>query len=125
MSRGCADNVHICKWPGPTLGLEQADDTARPPSTCPPEWCEGDEPDPSDGEIWEAMNAQAPRLTALAGSFGLTIMALQPLNQFDGWPEGCKRAEWVRRKAERWLPLCAQLGVELLQVCNRLLLNSG
>ncbi|EON68432.1 hypothetical protein W97_07756 [Coniosporium apollinis CBS 100218] len=87
-----------------------------PPSTCPPEWCEGDEPDPSDGEIWEAMDAQAPRLIALAESFGLTIMALQPLNQFDGWPEGCERAEWVRRKAERWLPLCAQLGVKLLQV---------
>ena len=90
--------------------------TGSPPSTCPPEWCEGDEPDPSDGKIWEAMNAQAPRLTALAESFGLTIMALQPLNQFDGWPEGCERAGWVRRKAERWLPLCAQLGVKLLQV---------
>jgi sugar phosphate isomerase/epimerase len=69
-------------------------------------------------EIWDAMNAQAPMLTALAETFGLTIMALQPLNQFDGWPEGIERAEWVRRKAERWLPLCAKLGVKLLQVCN-------
>jgi sugar phosphate isomerase/epimerase len=64
------------------------------------------------------MYSQAPRLIALAESFGLTIMALQPLNQFDGWPEGNKRAEWARRKAERWLPLCARLGVKLLQVCG-------
>jgi sugar phosphate isomerase/epimerase len=92
------------------------DDTRRPPSTCPPDWCEGDEPDPSDEEIWDAMYIQAPRLNALAKAFGLAIMALQPLNQYDGWPEGCERAKWVRRKAERWLPLCALLGVELLQV---------
>jgi sugar phosphate isomerase/epimerase len=103
---------------GASLGYNRLMVTGSPPSTCPPEWCEGDEPDPSDGKIWEAMNAQAPRLTALAESFGLTVMALQPLNQFDGWPEGCERAVWVRRKAERWLPLCAQLGVNLLQVCD-------
>ena len=62
------------------------------------------------------MYAQAPKLVALAESFDLTIMALQPLNQFDGWHEGSERADWVRQKAERWLPLCARLGVELLQV---------
>jgi len=51
-----------------------------------------------------------------AAHFGLTILMLQPLNQFDGWPENTKRADWVRRKAEKWLPLCSKLGVEMLQV---------
>ena len=71
------------------------------------------------------MHAQASRLVALAESFGLTIMALQPLNQFDGWHEGSARAEWVRQKAERWLLLCAQLGVKLLQVGGSLSVDSN
>lgn len=41
---------------------------------------------------------------------------LQPLNQYDGWAEGSKRGEWVKRKAEKWLPLCSKLRVEQLQV---------
>lgn len=41
---------------------------------------------------------------------------LQPLNQFDGWPDDTKRGEWVKRKAEKWLPLCSKLRVEQLQV---------
>lgn len=87
-----------------------------PPSSCPPEWKEADEPDPSDEEIWQALYQEAPELISLATNYGLRILALQPLNQFDGWPEGSVRAEWVRRKAERWLPLCSKLEVELLQV---------
>lgn len=88
----------------------------RPPSTCPPEWGEADEPDPSDTEIWDALYARAEDMIAYAKSFGLTILMLQPLNQFDGWPEGSKRADWVKRKAEKWLPLCSKLHVEQLQV---------
>lgn len=87
-----------------------------PPSSCPPEWKEADEPDPSDEEIWQALYQEAPELINLAANYGLRILALQPLNQFDGWSEGSMRAEWVRHKAERWLPLCSQLEVELLQV---------
>ncbi|ODN81782.1 hypothetical protein L202_02155 [Cryptococcus amylolentus CBS 6039] len=87
-----------------------------PASTCPPEWSEGGEPDPSDTEIWDAFYAKTDSFKALAAKYGLTILILQPLNQFDGWPEGSKRAEWVRRKAEKWLVLCSKLGVEQIQV---------
>ncbi|WWD01548.1 hypothetical protein V866_008493 [Kwoniella sp. B9012] len=87
-----------------------------PPSTCPEEWKEADEPDPEDEEIWNAMYEEASSFLELAESHGLSVLALQPLNQFDGWPEGSKRAEWVRRKAKRWLTLCSRLKVELIQV---------
>ncbi|AAW44929.1 hypothetical protein CNBL0420 [Cryptococcus deneoformans B-3501A] len=87
-----------------------------PPSTCPPEWSEADEPDPSDDAIWKALYAKAEDFKKLVAKYGMTCLVLQPLNQFDGWPEGSKRAEWVRRKAEKWLPLCSKLAVEQLQV---------
>lgn len=87
-----------------------------PPSTCPPEWSEADEPDPSDDAIWKALYAKAEDFKKLVAKYGMTCLVLQPLNQFDGWPEGSKRAKWVRRKAEKWLPLCSKLGVEQLQV---------
>lgn len=75
-----------------------------------------DEPDPSDDEIWEALYGHAPALIDLALTHGLTLLIMQPLNQFDGWPSDHPRAEWARRKAERWLPLCSRLGVQYLQV---------
>ncbi|WRT68156.1 uncharacterized protein IL334_005131 [Kwoniella shivajii] len=87
-----------------------------PKSTCPADWKEADEPDPSDTTLWNALYAEAPKLVEYAASCGLQLLALQPLNQFDGWPRGTSRAQWVRRKAEKWLPLCALLKVELLQV---------
>ncbi|ODO05015.1 hypothetical protein I350_05627 [Cryptococcus amylolentus CBS 6273] len=87
-----------------------------PESTCPPAWAEFREPDPSDSEIWAALSTFAPKFTALANQYGLTVIVLQPLNHFEGWPEGHEREEWSRRKAERWLSLCAELGVEFLQV---------
>lgn len=89
----------------------------RPGSTCPPEWSEANEPDPSDEEIWQALYSLAPDFVRLARRYGVKLVVLQPLNQFDGWPAGTEKAEWVRRKAERWLPLCSKLGVEFLQVC--------
>jgi predicted xylose isomerase-like sugar epimerase len=93
-----------------------------PASTCPDGWGEGGEPDPSDDQIWNVLYSKAEDVKALAKSYGLTVLMLQPLNQFDGWPEGSPRANWVRRKAERWLPLCAKLGVEMLQVRAQLCL---
>ncbi|GFZ51153.1 hypothetical protein JCM24511_08911 [Saitozyma sp. JCM 24511] len=87
-----------------------------PRSTCPPDWCEGDEPDPSDEEIWRVMDTMAGEMLSLAKRYGLTILAVQPLNQFEGWPAGSVREEWGRRKAERWLRLCSKLAVELIQV---------
>ncbi|WVF72588.1 hypothetical protein IAT40_007405 [Kwoniella sp. CBS 6097] len=87
-----------------------------PAFTCPREWQEADEPDPSDTEIWAALNEDAPKLVQSASKRGIKILAIQPLNQFDGWPEGSKRSEWVRRKAEKWLYLCSQLQVEMIQV---------
>ncbi|WVW79123.1 hypothetical protein I302_101088 [Kwoniella bestiolae CBS 10118] len=87
-----------------------------PPSTCPEEWKVDDEPDPSDSTIWQAMYDHAEELKALAGKYGLRLLMLQPLNQFDGWPKGHEREEWCRRKAERWVGLCKLLGVEYLQV---------
>jgi hypothetical protein len=89
-----------------------------PASTCPPEWSEADEPDPTDTEIWDALYSKAGDLVSYAATFGLSILMLQPLNQFDGWHEGSKRGEWVKRKAEKWLPLCSKLGVEQLQVSH-------
>jgi sugar phosphate isomerase/epimerase len=62
------------------------------------------------------MFAQAAVLVKLAGSYGLKILMLQPLNQFDGWPKGHKRKEWSYRKAEKWLQVCSKLGVEQIQV---------
>lgn len=93
----------------------------RPESTCPPEWSEANEPDPSDEEIWQALYSLAADFVHLARKYGVKVVVLQPLNQFDGWPAGTERAEWVRRKAERWLPLCSKLGVEFLQVCFSLI----
>ena len=87
-----------------------------PPSTCPAEYIRDDEPDPSDEQLWDALYSHAEPLKALAKSLGLTLLIFQPLSQFEGWPKGSHRAEWVRRKAERWLPLCAKLGVGYLQV---------
>jgi hypothetical protein len=55
-------------------------------------------------------------MLAYAAGYGLSILMLQPLNQFDGWPAGSERADWVKRKAEKWLPLCSRLRVEMLQV---------
>lgn len=89
----------------------------RPESTCPPEWSEANEPDPSDEEIWQALYSLAPDFVRFARRYGVKLVVLQPLNQFDGWLAGTERAEWVRRKAQRWLPLCSKLGVEFLQVC--------
>lgn len=95
--------------------------SARPPSTCPKEWMADGEPDPSDDQIWDAFYDQAGKLRDLAGSNGLELLMLQPLNQYDGWEKGTKRDEWVRRKAQRWLKLCEKLGVQYLQVCCSLL----
>lgn len=88
----------------------------RPPSTCPEAWGEGGEPDPSDEEIWDAMYGKAEDLKALAAKYGLQILMLQPLNQFEGWDEGSSRDEWAKRKAQKWLTLCSKLGVEQIQV---------
>ncbi|KAL7418290.1 hypothetical protein Q5752_006746 [Cryptotrichosporon argae] len=104
------------------LGFENYVDWVRqhhpdlPASTCPEAWCEGGEPDPADDGLWTALYDSAKAVKELAAAHGLTIVALQPLNQFDGWPEGHPRREWSRRKAERWLPLCSLLGIEMLQV---------
>ncbi|TYJ58570.1 hypothetical protein B9479_000780 [Cryptococcus floricola] len=66
-------------------------------------WSEGGEPDPSDTEIWDAFYAKIDDFKALAAKYGLTILILRPLNQFDGWPEGSK------------MVLCSELGVEQIQ----------
>lgn len=105
-----------------TLGREikerkcWADTYGSPPSTAPVEWADAGEPDPSDAELWEALYSYAPKVVELAKSYGISILMLQPLNQFEGWAKGTKRAEWSRAKAEKWLPLCAKLGVEQIQV---------
>ena len=88
----------------------------RPKSTCPPDWCEGGEPDPSDEDIWNAVYESCNEIKQLASSYGLALLVPQPMNQFDGWPAGHPRELFSRRKAERWLPMCARLGVEFLQV---------
>lgn len=93
-----------------------ADIYGSPPSTAPIEWADAGEPDPSDAELWEALYSYAPKVIALARSYNISILMLQPLNQFEGWAKGTKRAEWSRTKAEKWLPLCAKLGVEQIQV---------
>lgn len=93
-----------------------ADIQGSPPSTAPVEWADAGEPDPSDVELWEALYSYAPKVIELAKSYGISILMLQPLNQFEGWAKGTKRAEWSRAKAEKWLPLCAKLRVEQIQV---------
>ncbi|OCF60344.1 hypothetical protein L486_03026 [Kwoniella mangroviensis CBS 10435] len=87
-----------------------------PPSTCPEEWKVDDEPSPSDHEIWDALYSHAPKLKSLAETHGLRLLMLQPLNQFDGWPKGHEREEWVKEKAKKWIELCKKLRVEYLQV---------
>ncbi|KAK6909912.1 hypothetical protein L486_00436 [Kwoniella mangroviensis CBS 10435] len=87
-----------------------------PDSTCPEAWGEGGEPDPSDDELWEAMYKKADDLVALAAKYDLKVLMLQPLNQYEGWPQGSEREEWAWRKAQRWLILCSKIGVEQIQV---------
>jgi len=62
------------------------------------------------------MFSNATVLVELASKFDLKILMLQPLNQFDGWPEGHKRKDWAYRKAAKWLTLCSKLGVLQIQV---------
>jgi len=62
------------------------------------------------------MYSQADILVTLAKQYGLKILMLQPLNQFDGWPKSHPRKEWAFRKAERWLTTCSKVGVEQIQV---------
>lgn len=88
----------------------------RPASTCPAEYIRDDEPDHSDDAIWDTLYSHADQLKAFARRLGFTLIIFQPLSQFEGWPTGSKRSDWVRRKAERWLPLCSKLGVNFLQV---------
>ncbi|KAH8756212.1 xylose isomerase-like protein [Diaporthe sp. PMI_573] len=87
-----------------------------PPSTAPAEWADAGEPDPSDTELWEALYAYAPKVIELAQGYGISILMLQPLNQFEGWAKGTRREQWSRAKAQKWLPLCAKLGVGQIQV---------
>lgn len=93
-----------------------AETAGSPPSTAPVEWADAGEPDPSDAELWDALYSYAPKVIELAKSYGISILMLQPLNQFEGWEKGTKREVWSRAKAEKWLPLCAKLGVEQIQV---------
>lgn len=74
-----------------------------------------DEPDPNDEEIRRVMYESASDCQALAKTYDVKALIFQPLNQFEAWPEG-ERADWSKRKAERWIKLCAELGVEMLQV---------
>jgi sugar phosphate isomerase/epimerase len=78
-----------------------------------------DEPDPSDTVIWDALYRRADDLKALAASYGLQVIIFQPMSQYEGWPEGSHRSDWVREKAKRWLPLCSKLGVTYLQVSDK------
>ncbi|WWC94360.1 hypothetical protein V866_001202 [Kwoniella sp. B9012] len=87
-----------------------------PASTCPEGWGEGGEPDPSDEEIWSAMYSKAGDLVNLASTYGLKVLMLQPLNQYEGWTDGSEREGWAWRKAQRWLTLCSKIGVEQIQV---------
>jgi hypothetical protein len=97
-----------------TLGFPP--DLFSPASTCPPEWIRDDEPAPSDEKIWEAMYSEAEFLKNHVKSLGMQLVVFQPISQFEGWHKGSKRYEFVRAKAEKWLPLCAILGVQYLQV---------
>lgn len=128
---GCGNKIPICEYerkrrtpcPRPAKRKRNTSEILSfwltpisPPSTAPVEWADAGEPDPSDVELWEALYSYAPKVIELAKSYGISILMLQPLNQFEGWAKGTKRAEWSRAKAEKWLPLCAKLGVEQIQV---------
>lgn len=110
---GFDNSVLICETV-PLSEMYQAD-FSSPPSTAPHEWAEAGEPDPSDEEIWKALFDHVPAMLSLAKSYDIKILMLQPLNQFEGWAAGSKRADWCRRKAEKWMPLCSALGVEQIQ----------
>lgn len=116
---GYGSKILICKYKMKwqfILASKCSDTHCSPPSTAPVEWADAGEPDPSDTELWEALYSYAPKVIDLAKSYGLSILMLQPLNQFEGWAKGTKREQWSRAKAEKWLPLCAKLGVEQIQV---------
>lgn len=104
---GFDNSVLICETV-PLSQLYQAD-YSSPASTAPHEWAETGEPDPSDEEIWKALFDHVPAMLSLAKSYDIKILMLQPLNQFEGWAAGSKRADWCRRKAEKWMPLCSAL----------------
>lgn len=119
LSNGYGNKIRTCEYKekGITFcATNYAESYGSPPSTAPVEWADAGEPDPSDTELWEALYSYAPKVTELAKGYGLSILMLQPLNQFEGWAKGTKREQWSREKAEKWLPLCAKLGVEQIQV---------
>lgn len=116
---GCGNKIRTCEYKekGKTFyHPNYAYTYGSPPPTAPVEWADAGEPDPSDTELWEALYSYAPKVIELAKGYGLSILMLQPLNQFEGWAKGTKREQWSRAKAEKWLPLCAKLGVEQIQV---------
>jgi sugar phosphate isomerase/epimerase len=62
------------------------------------------------------MYEQAVVLKEKIDSMGMKLVVFQPISQFEGWEKGSPRHGWVRAKAEKWLPLCAKLGVGYLQL---------
>jgi hypothetical protein len=120
---GCGNKIPTCEYKkkgkAKYFDLQiRADTHGSPPSTAPAEWADAGEPDPSDTELWEALYAYAPKVIELAQGYGISILMLQPLNQFEGWAKGTRREQWSRAKAQKWLPLCAKLGVGQIQVSD-------
>lgn len=87
-----------------------------PASTCPELYIRDGEPDPSDDILWDALNEEAVKVNDYAASLGMRIAVLQPFGQYEGWPAGSERGEWVKGKAKRWVKLAGLLGAEFLQL---------
>lgn len=56
----------------------------------------------------------------LLKSYGLKLLGIQRLNQYEGWPEIHERSTHVKRKAHQWIRVCEALHVDWLQVCKPL-----
>ncbi|KZT57225.1 xylose isomerase-like protein [Calocera cornea HHB12733] len=81
--------------------------------------------DPIDEPIWAALKTTAAAVKELCANLGLHILCLQPLSQYEGWPEPMDRHAWAWEKALRWLDLAKELGAEMLQVGSNNELNAS
>ncbi|KZO96854.1 xylose isomerase-like protein [Calocera viscosa TUFC12733] len=86
---------------------------------------EPDPRDPADEPLWAALMTTASAVHELCANLELHILCLQPLSQYEGWPEPNDRHAWAWERALRWLDLAKELGAEMLQVGSNNELNAS
>ena len=73
---------------------------------------------PISSDNYSELVKVAHKIRELCESNSLTIMMLQPLANFEGWPKGSSEREEAFARAGGWIEIMKALGTDLLQVRN-------